>query len=169
MKIRIIGSCGSGKSTMARELSERYDIPYYEIDQIIWDRSSDNLKFPEEVRDATIRSIIYSDTWIVEGVQYKDWTLESIKKADIVFILNPNVFLRDYWIIKRFILSRTGMRPWNYKQSFRNLSKMLIKWNHQYDVQRVMEIVNEYGKNAYIIKNKREVVNRIEEHLKANP
>lgn len=72
MKIRIIGSCGSGKSTMARELSEIYNIPYYEIDNIIWDRSSDKLKYPEEVRDATLRSIIYSDSWIVEGVQYKD-------------------------------------------------------------------------------------------------
>lgn len=39
MKIRIIGSCGSGKSTMARELSQMYAIPYFEIDNIIWDRS----------------------------------------------------------------------------------------------------------------------------------
>ena len=72
LKIRIIGSCGSGKSTTAKELSEKYEIPYYEIDNMIWDRSSDNLKFPEEVRNATLRSIIYSDSWIVEGVQYKD-------------------------------------------------------------------------------------------------
>lgn len=50
MKIRIIGSCGSGKSTLARELSKRYDIPYYEIDNMIWDRSSDNRKYPEEVK-----------------------------------------------------------------------------------------------------------------------
>ncbi|XID94906.1 hypothetical protein ACF3MZ_10485 [Paenibacillaceae bacterium WGS1546] len=168
MKIRIIGSCGSGKSTAAKELSEKYKIPYYEIDNLIWDRSSENLKFPEEVRDSTFRLIINSDSWIIEGVQYKDWTLDSIRKADIVFLLNPNVFLRDYWIIKRFILSRIGIRPWNYKQSFSNLCKMLIKWNHQYEVKTVIKIIKQYGKESHIVKNKREIVDKIKEYLRTN-
>lgn len=95
-------------------------------------------------------------------------TLETIEKADIVFILNPNVFIRDYWIIKRFLLSRTGIRPWNYKQTIRNLCKMIIKWNHQYDVQRVLEIITEYRKNPFIVRRKSEVINRIEEHMRAD-
>lgn len=168
MKIRIIGSCGSGKSTTAKELSEKYEIPYYEIDNMIWDRSSDNLRFPEEVRDLTFSVIINSDAWIVEGVQYKDWTLDSIGKADMVFLLNPNVFVRDYRIIKRFILSRLGVRPWNYKQSLRNLGKMIMKWNHQYEIKTVIELVKKCGKEPIIIKNKREIINRIAEHLSVN-
>ena len=66
-------------------------------------------------------------------------------------------------------MSRTGIRPWNYKQSFRNLCKMLIRWNHQYDIQTVIEITKQHGKNPNIIKNMREIVNRIEEELRANP
>ncbi|WP_168124047.1 hypothetical protein [Paenibacillus sp. HB172176] len=159
MRIRIIGSCGSGKSTLARQLSEMYEIPYYEIDNIIWDRSADNLKFSEELRNATFKSIIDSTSWIVEGVQYKDWTLKSIENADAVFILNPNVFRRDYRIIKRFILSRTGIRPWNYKQSVRNLCAMMIRWNHQYDIERVIEIVRNYRRVPYVVRNKKEVIN----------
>jgi adenylate kinase family enzyme len=161
MKIRIIGSCGSGKSTLARELSVRLNVPFYEIDNLIWDRSAENLKYPEELRDRNLEAIVNSDEWIVEGVQYKDWTLASIEKADLVVILNPNVYVRDYWIIKRFILSRTGIRPWNYKQSFKNLCKMIVRWNHRYDIQKVKGIVNEYQRAFVIARNKKEVIKEI--------
>lgn len=165
MKIRIIGSCGSGKSTLAKELSMMYDLPYYEIDNMIWDRNSDNIKFSVEVRDAALLSILDSESWIVEGVQFKEWTLGTIEKADVVFLLSPNVFVRDYRIIKRFILSRTGIRPWNYKQSFRNLMKMIIEWNHRYDNEEVLRIVNEHRKGLLVVKNKRDVVNQLENSL----
>lgn len=164
MKIRIIGSCGSGKSTLARKLSNTYKIPFYEIDNLIWDRSAENLKFPEDVRDAEFQSVIQSNSWILEGVQYKEWTLESIKQADLIFVLNPHVFIRDYRIVKRFILSRTGIRPWNYKQSFQNLRKMIIEWNHRYDVSEVIGLIKQFRKNPYLIKRSSEAIRKIEEH-----
>ncbi|OMF08040.1 hypothetical protein BK129_09705 [Paenibacillus amylolyticus] len=111
MRIRIIGSCGSGKSTLAKELSDKYGIPSYELDNLIWDRSAENLRYPESVRDDSIQSIISSEAWIIEGVQCKDWTIKSIQEADLIFVLAPNVFIRDYRIIKRFVLSRMGLQP----------------------------------------------------------
>lgn len=86
MKIRIIGACGSGKTTLAKKLSSRYEIPYFEIDNLIWDRSADNKKFPEQTRDANLQSILERNAWIVEGVQTKEWTLKTIEEADMVFI-----------------------------------------------------------------------------------
>ncbi|WP_271754992.1 hypothetical protein [Cohnella sp. JJ-181] len=162
MKIRIIGPCGSGKSTLARELSLRYDIPFYEIDNLIWDRSADQRKFPEADRDAKLRSILSSDSWIVEGVQYKDWTLGTIEKADLIFLLKPHVLKRDLWIIKRFMLSRTGIRPWNYKQSFGNLCKMMVRWNHQYEIEAVTGLIEKYRKTSFVVRNKAEVIREIE-------
>lgn len=165
MRIRIIGSCGSGKSTLAKELSDKHGIPYYEIDNLIWDRSAENLRNPESVRDESIHSIVSSDAWIIEGVQYQDWTLKSIQEADLIFILNPNVFIRDYRIIKRFVLSRIGLQPWNYKQSFNNLVKMIVKWNHQYNLDEAISVVKENSKTSTITKNKKQVIQSIENHL----
>ncbi|WP_051530021.1 shikimate kinase [Anoxybacteroides tepidamans] len=39
-KIHIIGSVGSGKTTLARTLSARLHIPFYELDTIVWKRSN---------------------------------------------------------------------------------------------------------------------------------
>lgn len=156
MRIRIIGSCGSGKSTLAKELSDKYGIPSYELDNLIWDRSAENLRYPEHVRDGSMKSIACSEAWIMEGVQYK---------ADLIFVLNPNVFIRDYRIINRFVLSRTGLRPSNYKQSFKDLCKMIVKWNHQYNIDAAIDVINENNKTAMITKNKKQVIQLIEHHL----
>ncbi|MEK4526206.1 MULTISPECIES: hypothetical protein [Paenibacillus] len=165
MRIRIIGSCGSGKSTLAQELSDQYGVPSYELDNLIWDRSAENLRYPEHVRDETLQSIVSSETWIIEGVQCKDWTIKSIQEADLIFVLAPNVFIRDYRIIKRFVLSRMGLQPWNYKQSFKNLCKMIVKWNHQYNIKEVICTINKNHKTATITKNKKQAIQLIEHHL----
>ena len=38
-KIHIIGSVASGKTTLAKELSRKLAIPYYELDNVVWKRS----------------------------------------------------------------------------------------------------------------------------------
>ncbi|MEK3775234.1 hypothetical protein MHB85_12160 [Paenibacillus sp. FSL K6-4396] len=167
MRIRIIGSCGSGKSTLAKELSDNYGIPSYELDNLIWDRSAENLRYPESFRDESFQSIVSSEAWIIEGVQCKDWTIKSIQEADLIFVLNPNVFIRDYRIIKRFVLSRTGLQPWNYKQSFKDLCKMIVKWNHQYNIGAAIDVINKNHKTATITKNKKQAIQLIEHQLEA--
>ena len=39
MKLDIIGSVASGKTKLARELSEIYNIPFYQKDNIVWERT----------------------------------------------------------------------------------------------------------------------------------
>lgn len=68
MKIDIIGSVASGKTTLARKISQKYKVPYYEKDNIVWMRTpeGDKKRTPEE-RDKFFEQIITSDNWIVEG------------------------------------------------------------------------------------------------------
>lgn len=39
MKIDIIGSVASGKTTLAKKISLKYRVPYYEKDNIVWERT----------------------------------------------------------------------------------------------------------------------------------
>ena len=68
MKIDIIGSVASGKTTLAKRISKQYNIPYYEKDNIVWKRtSSGDVKRSPEERDRYFHDIIKENNWIVEG------------------------------------------------------------------------------------------------------
>jgi hypothetical protein len=45
--------------------------------------------------------VVNTESWIIEGVHHK-WGQESFKKAELIFIIQPNKLLRDYRVIKRF-------------------------------------------------------------------
>lgn len=76
MKIRIIGPCGSGKTYIAKELSRKYNTPYYELDNLIWNRTEVQRRNSIEVRDALLMDILRKDSWIIEGVHYK-WGMDK--------------------------------------------------------------------------------------------
>jgi adenylate kinase family enzyme len=164
-RIRIIGSCGSGKTTLARLISEETDIPYYQLDNIVWDRSEEVQKrFPETIRDGKLNQIINSSSWVIEGVHIK-WTQESFNNADLIIILIPNVFLRDYRIINRFIKTRIGLEESNYKQTFRNLFRMIYAWNHNYDMDGVLKITEPYAHKRIFIKNSKDALKYIKQMM----
>ena len=50
MKLDIIGSVASGKTTFARQISIKYQIPFYEKDKVVWERTinGDKKRCPEE-------------------------------------------------------------------------------------------------------------------------
>lgn len=170
MRIRIIGACGSGKSTLAKELSQKYGVSCYELDNLVWDRSAENLRFPIEVRDSKLAEILNREAWIVEGAHYK-WGEESFARADLILILTPNKLVRDYRVVKRFIRTRMGMEQWNYKQSWNNLYQMIFEWNRGYDreaIPRIMEMTTELAEKRKMIKNTKAVGTHIQAHFFQN-
>ena len=59
MKIDIIGSVASGKTTLAKKISLKYQVPYYEKDNIVWERTANgDKKRTQEERDALFQQII---------------------------------------------------------------------------------------------------------------
>ncbi|MFD0698017.1 hypothetical protein ACFQZT_28485 [Paenibacillus sp. GCM10027628] len=167
IKIRIIGACGSGKSYIARELSKKYGIHYYETDNLVWDRCAENRRNSIEVRDSRLNEILKQESWIIEGVHYK-WGQDSINKADLIFLLTPNKYLRDFRVIRRFVRTRLGFESWNYKQTIRNLYTIIFNWNRGYDkngIKDILELTDEYSEKRIIIKDNNEIFKHIEVHF----
>lgn len=145
-RIHIIGGPGSGKSYAARHLSRRLGIPAYDLDVLFWDSAAQSygVRASDEDRDAKLMAITNKAAWVIEGVYYR-WLKPSFERADIIFVLCPNVYLRDWRILKRFMSRKLGIIP-NKRESLLDLNR-LIQWNHKYDadnLQRAMDFINEF-------------------------
>ncbi len=132
-RIHIVGAPGSGKSFLAARLSERFDIPVFELDEIFWRRRGDGsvLKTSDDELKRDLSEVLRRETWIVEGV-YCKLIRPSFLSADVVIALVPPVWRRHWFIIKRFI--KRKLRPLTHGNSggFALLCRV-IWYNHHYD------------------------------------
>ena len=64
-RIVIVGSTGSGKTTLAKELSQLVGAPHVELDALNW--GPNWTAAPAEVFRARVAEAVSADRWIVEG------------------------------------------------------------------------------------------------------
>lgn len=145
-RIHIIGGPGSGKSYAARHLSHRLGVPSYDLDDLFWDRAarSYGVRASEVDRDTRLAAITQQDAWVIEGVYYR-WLRPSFEQAEIIFVLSPSAYLRDWRILKRFVSRKLGIVP-SKRESLLDLYR-LIQWNHKYDsdnLKRAVDFVRDF-------------------------
>lgn len=143
-KIHIIGSVGSGKTTLAKELSQKLDIPFYELDNVVWNRhESGDIRRTDEEIVKYLDTIFESEKWIIEGVHTQYWVSESLKNAELIILLDIKYSIRIYRIIKRFVLQKFGIEKANYKPTKEIFLKM-FKWNKQFEEVIKPKFLQEY-------------------------
>ncbi|OIK10571.1 DNA topology modulation protein FlaR [Bacillus sp. MUM 13] len=154
-KIHIIGSVGSGKTTLARELSLLLNIPYYELDNVVWKRyKTGDIRRTETERDTYLTSIVHTESWIIEGVHNEDWVSPSFQNAQLIIFLDTKNSARIYRIIKRFVFQKLGIEKSNYTPTFKIFLKM-FKWNRHFEQVGKPDFFNKYGQynDKFIIIN----------------
>lgn len=109
MRIHIIGGTGSGKTYLGKKLAERYNLPLLDLDNIFWDSSAHRygVKNSKEKRLQKLYDFMKNDSYIIEGIYYS-WLDESFEQADKIIILDVNIGLRIYRMVKRFIRRKFG-------------------------------------------------------------
>ncbi|MCM1162438.1 MAG: DNA topology modulation protein FlaR [Roseburia sp.] len=146
MKLDIIGSVASGKSTLAREISEKYLIPFYEKDNIVWERTPNgDKKRSSNERDRIFKEIIEGENWIVEGSPRK-CLQESFAYSDYIILLDINTSTRLFRVFRRWIRQRMGKEKYNSKPTFKFLY-CNIKWVFEFNAERkkLIELLSKYG------------------------
>lgn len=167
MKIHIIGCSGTGKSYLAKGLSEKYNIPHYDLDDLQWDNTaaSYGVKMPAEKRRQLLQNILEKDNWIIEGVYYK-WVKQSFDDADVIYVLDMPRYLYRFRIIKRFILRKLGMAQ-GKKETLKSLCD-LLKWTDEFqnkNMKEIKDILLKYNGKVVYLKSSKEVRRLIYDRL----
>ncbi|QYR23916.1 AAA family ATPase [Paenibacillus sp. sptzw28] len=161
-KIHIIGSVGSGKTTLARKLSNKLSISHYELDNVVWKRNKPrDIKRTDEERDHLLSTIIQSDAWIIEGAHYNEWVFQSFNNADLIIFLDTDYPKRKFRIVKRFILQLLRLEKSSYKPTFDIFRNMFI-WNDNFENRIKPKVINkleQYYSKSITLKDAIEITN----------
>lgn len=134
MKIYIVGSVGSGKTTLARKIAASLHIPHFETDNFVWNHQpTGDIRNEIGVRDQLFRGAVQRAEWVIEGVHI-DWTDEALLAADQIIFLDIPVNKRIWRIIGRYIRQLLKIEKVNYKPTFTIFRKM-FQWNTYFEEQ----------------------------------
>jgi adenylate kinase family enzyme len=135
LKINVVGTSGSGKSTFARRLAQRRGIPYVEMDKLFWGagwRVPDDAEFFPKVAAA-----IAGDAWVLDG-NYTRTVPIKWQRVDMVVWLDYPFATTLYRAVKRALMRAwTKAELWDgtgNRESFRKLifsKDSIVRWTIQ--------------------------------------
>ena len=139
MKINVVGTSGSGKSTFAKALGQTLNYPYIEMDALFWGK---NWSMPEdEVFFKKLEQALQMNDWVLDG-NYTRTTSIKWKEVDMVIWIDYS-FLRTLFQAIHRAISRaiTGEELWpgtGNREHFRTLftKESIVLWS-----------IKSYGKN----------------------
>lgn len=122
MKINVVGTSGSGKSTFARALAKALDHPYIEMDAIFW---GPNWYEPsDEVFFKDLQQALDQENWVLDG-NYTRTTAIKWQNVDQVIWIDYSFIRTVYQAVRRaFSRAFTQKELWpgtGNRESFRNL------------------------------------------------
>ena len=91
MKVLVFGNSGSGKSTYAKALSEKFDLPHLDLDSIVWEAGKIAVqRAPTDIQRDLIEFMSGHDAWVIEGCYGELVQSASLECSELVF-LNPGL------------------------------------------------------------------------------
>lgn len=155
MRIYIIGPPASGKTTLSKVLSKRYNIERYELDKIVFDDLHNHIRRDDETIKKMFDSIISKDSFIIEDVLRSKF-IKGLEKCDKIYYISLKK--RDIYnrVIKRWIYQRQGREDYNYPPTLVQLIDMFKVVNSYYkkEKQKLDYIYRFKEKVIYLDKDK---------------
>ena len=160
-KIRIIGAPGSWKSTLANKISKKLWVPYFELDDILYEKKY-TLKRSKEERMEILDKLCKQDKWLFEGVSIGRTEL-TFEKSDLIIYLSISKRL----LIKRLLFRHINRyRTITKRVSLFNIKNLfgLIQYWLSYDTKEINTnpVFLKYIKKTITLKTKKEIKSFIE-------
>jgi len=140
MRIYIVGSVASGKTTLAKRLSNELGIKCTHLDGIVHikdktDKEWGNIKRTDEEINRLFKSTVMEHHWVIEDAGRKIFS-EGMEAADMIVHLKPSIFVRRTRVITRFFKQKIGMEDCLYNPLFPVM---------EHDKCRFQNLLTEFG------------------------
>lgn len=168
MRIIVIGSMGSGKSTLTRKIASTFNIPRLELDRL-WFESGGNdclvhgctaegeKLVREKIRQGVSEFLLAHNQWVVDGTHSKIQPLIA-EKADTVVLIQRPILNRLISQVMRVLKGKDRHPETSWFQDMLHTKTILIKWMRGgHKAQR--EAVEPYKGKLLILKSFREIDN----------
>ena len=157
-RIIIIGCGGAGKSTLARQLGEKLNIPVVHLDKLFW-KPGWVEETPEEF-DRKLALELEKPRWIMDG-NFNRTMPQRVEKCDTIIYLDFNRFTCLMGVIKRVITSYGKSRPDMGEGCPERVDWEFLKWVWNYNKdkrERNYRLLNEATHaETIVLKNRRAV------------
>ncbi len=147
-KILVIGSPGAGKSTFARKLSKKLNIPLFHLD-LIWHKP-DKTTISREEFDRELNKILIDDKWIIDG--HYGRTLEKrILACQTVLLLDLPLEICLQGICSRIGQPRPDM-PWQESEFDPEFKEYVINFQTE-ELPKAYSLLEKYKNKNIIVFN----------------
>ena len=135
MKIFIMGIVASGKTTYAKKLSKQMDVPFVELDGVVYHNVDGvRVKRTPDEQVQVIHQMDAKGSWIAEGVYRPSYHL-LLDLADIIIWLDPPLWKRKFRIFSRHVKQVIGVEECAYEPDLQMLRNM-YKWTKNFEEKR---------------------------------
>jgi adenylate kinase family enzyme len=107
-KVVLIGSGGSGKSTIARQLGEKLKIDVYHLDALFW--KPNWVGVPKDKQRKVQNELVSKEEWVIDG-NYGGTMEVRLSAADTIIFLDIHRTICVYRAFKRMLQYRNKTRP----------------------------------------------------------
>jgi adenylate kinase family enzyme len=110
-RISVVGTTGSGKTTVAQEISKRLQVPHIELDALFWDENWTEV--PDEVFRDRVASATENERWVIDGNYSRVRNLVWARANTVVYL--DYSFWRVFWQLMRRTIRRSLRKEelWN--------------------------------------------------------
>ena len=150
-KIAIIGSGGAGKSTFARQLSDKLLIEVYHLDAILW--KPNWVGTSKDEQQQIQQYLVAKERWIIDG-NYGGTLDIRLNAADTVIFLDIHRVICLYRAIKRVFQYRNKTRPDMAAGCEEKFDIDFLKWIWDYPNKKrtsILKMLEEVSKEKNVI------------------
>jgi len=158
-RVAIIGSPGTGKSTFAKQIAEKIDLPLIHLDFYYHDKKH-NYYTNKKAWRAKADSLAEYDRWIIDG-NFGATMEKRLERADTIFYFDMPTYIALKGIIRRWLVTDKAGRSempgnWQEKPSFSLFWKVLW-FRHNYASSTQQLLTRNNTKTIIIFKSHKQI------------